>query len=179
MSNTPSPQTQSTHELVPEDPFVIPDDPSQVPVGIKAHMAFQLRKAGASYELIASKLGYANPKSAEGAIRNRLKNMYKPDDVEEVVMMELARLDALQLVAWRRAQDGDLKAIDRILKIMERRASYLGLDKKEPVHEGASIHNTAIFIGGTEEEYVEQLKQAREQAVTMIRQGTISPNGGG
>ena len=160
-----------SNELVPEDPFELPDDPSSLPKGMRAQMAFELRKAGASYELIAEKLKYASAKSAEGAIRHRLKNMYKPDDVEEVVNMELARLDSLQLVAWRRAKDGDLGAIDRILKIMERRAQYLGLDKKEAVHEGSTVNNTAIFIGGTEEEYVEQLKQAREQATKMISQG--------
>lgn len=163
--------TVATRELEPEDPFEIPEDPENLPKGIRSQMAFELRKAGASYELIANKLNYANAKSAEGSIRRVLATKYKPDDVEDVVMMELARLDALQLVAWRRAKEGDLNAIDRILKIMERRSQYLGLDKKEPVHEGSTVHNTAIFIGGTEEEYVEQLKQAREQAVGMLQAG--------
>lgn len=161
----------STTELVPNDPFQLPDDPSQVPVPIRAQMAFELRKAGASYELIAEKLNYANAKSAESAIRSRIKGMYKPDDVEEVVHMELARLDELQLVAWRRAKEGDLAAIDRILKIMERRAQYLGLDQKQPSNEGSVTNNTAIFIGGTEEEYIDQLKQAREQATQMLNGG--------
>lgn len=130
-------------------------------------MAFELRKAGASYDLIAEKLGYASAKSAESSIRRVLSSKYEPDDVENVVMMELARLDSLQLVAWRRAKEGDLAAIDRILKIMERRSQYLGLDKKAP-NEGQVTNNTAIFIGGTEEEYIAQLKQAREQAVAML-----------
>lgn len=168
MSTQPS--SQPKHELVPEDPFEIPDDPSQVPWGIRARMAFELRKVGASYEMIADKLGYANANSCESAIRERLQRSYKPDDVEHVVQMELARLDALQLVAWRRAQDGDLRAIDRIIKIMERRAKYLGLDTQETPEQPGAIHNTAIFIGGSEEEYVEQLRQAREQATQMITQ---------
>ena len=161
----------STTEIVPEDPFTIPDDMSKVPKGMRAHMAFELRKAGASYELIAEKLNYASAKSAESSIRRVLANKYQPDDVEDVVQIELARLDALQLIAWRRAKDGDLSAIDRILKIMERRAKYLGLDTTEPQNQGAVTHNTAIFIGGTEEEYIEQLQQAREQAVAMISGG--------
>lgn len=160
----------STHELVPSDPFEIPDDTDSIPVGIKAQMAFELRKAGASYALIADKLGYANEKSCEGAIRRVLSSKYKPDEVEDVVNMELARLDALQLVAWRRAKDGDLAAIDRILKIMERRSQYLGLDSKQPqVQGGAVTNNTAIFIGGSEEEYVQQLKDAREQALQQVK----------
>ena len=163
---------QTTHEIEPSDPFVVPDDPSKLPKGIKAHMAFELRKAGASYELIAEKLNYANAKSAENSIRATLQRKYKPEDVEEVVQMELARLDALQLVAWRRAKDGDLNAIDRILKIMERRSKYLGLDTQTEQVDHTVTHNTAIFIGGSEEEYVEQLQQARKQAMSAIQGGT-------
>jgi hypothetical protein len=162
----------TTHELVPSDPFQVPEDPSQVPVPIKARLAFELRKVGASYEDIADKLGYANAKSAESAIRNRLKKSYKPDEVEEVVQMELARLDALQLVAWRRAKEGDLAAIDRILKIMERRSQYLGLDRQQPKGDTTTVTQTAIFIGGSEEEYITQLQQAREQAVDALKGGT-------
>ncbi len=163
------PMSDQQYELEPSDPFTLPVDVDKVPVGIKAQMAFELRKAGASYELIADKLGYANGKSAENTIRRVLRDKYDPDDVETVVNMELARLDALQLVAWRRAKDGDLSAIDRILKIMERRSQYLGLDKKEPVSQGAVTNNTAIFIGGSEDEYVEKLKEARTEALRQVR----------
>lgn len=158
-------------QLSPDDPFEIPEKPENLPKGMRAQMAFELRKAGASYEVIADKLNYASAKSAEGSIRHTLNRKYKPEDVEDVVNLELERLDALQLIAWRRAKDGDLGAIDRILKIMERRAQYLGLDQKQPVLDNPTIHNTAIFIGGTEEEYIEQLQQAREQAVAMISGG--------
>jgi len=161
----------SSTELVPDDPFVVPDDPEKMPAPLRAQAAFELRKAGASYELIAEKLKYKTSKGAESAIRRVLKDKYDPEDVEDVVMMELARLDALQLIAWRRAKEGDLSAMDRILKIMERRSQYLGLDKQESQTQG-TVHNTAIFIGGSEEEYIEQLKQAREQAVNMISGGT-------
>ena len=168
----------SSTELVPEDPFQIPDDPSAMPKGMRAQLAFELRRAGASYELIAEKLRYASAAGAESSIRAVLNRKYKPEAVEEVVSMELARLDALQLIAWRRAKEGDLSALDRILKIMERRAKYLGLDVKEQVSEGNITNNTAIFIGGTEEEYIAQLKAAREQATSrMINGGTSWENG--
>lgn len=160
----------SSTELTPHDPFLIPDDTDSIPVGHKAQMAFELRKTGASYELIAEKLGYASAKSAEGAIRRVLSSKYEPDDVEHVVQMELARLDALQLIAWRRAKDGDLSALDRILKIMERRAKYLGLEVQETQSQGVT-NNTAIFIGGSEEEYIAQLQAAREQATKGMLNG--------
>jgi hypothetical protein len=41
---------------------------------------------------------------------------------------EISRLDRLLTVAWDLAMSGNLNAIDRILKIQERRARYQGLD---------------------------------------------------
>jgi hypothetical protein len=76
--------------------------------------------------------------------------------------MELERLEALQLVAWRRAKDGDLAAIDRLLKIMEQRAKYLGLVEEEK--SGNQVTNqTAVFIGGDKSDYIQQLQQVRDQ----------------
>ncbi|MFC8447727.1 hypothetical protein [Kitasatospora sp. NPDC057223] len=50
--------------------------------------------------------------------------------VEELRALEDARLDRMFMVAYRRAvRDGDLLAIDRALRIMERRARLLGLDQ--------------------------------------------------
>ena len=86
---------------------------------------------------------------------------------EEIVELELMRLDKLQLLEWRKAQKGDGKAVQNILKIMERRASYLGLDKK-PTETNVEQHNTAIFIGGTEEEYIQALQNARAAATGKV-----------
>ncbi|MDH6282818.1 hypothetical protein [Prescottella agglutinans] len=47
---------------------------------------------------------------------------------EEVIQMELARLDAMWKGIWADATHGDTWKIDRALAIMERRAKFLGLD---------------------------------------------------
>lgn len=154
-------------ELPPDEPFHIPDDPTQATPNQRASMAFELRKAGVPYDQIATKLGYQSPRSAESAVARVLEGKYTSQDVEKVVAMELARLDALQAVAWRRAKEGDLRAIDRILKIMERRAQYLGLDRQEGGG-GGDINQTAIFIGGSQTDYIEQLRQVREQMQRAI-----------
>lgn len=159
----------SSTELVLQDPFVIPDDPKSVPRPIRSQMAFDLRKAGASYDVIAEKLGYKNALSAENAVRQVIERRYKPDDIQHVVYMELERLDALQLIAWRKAKEGDMGAIDRILKIMERRSKYLGLDQQEA--QVTQVHNTAIIIGGSEDEYVASLQEARREALKALQAG--------
>ena len=42
--------------------------------------------------------------------------------------LELARLDEMLLGLWGKASRGELQSVDRVLKILERRARYLGLD---------------------------------------------------
>jgi hypothetical protein len=51
------------------------------------------------------------------------------EDVETIRDIEVQRLDALFLVSFGQAREGNLQAIDRCLRIMERRANLLGLDK--------------------------------------------------
>jgi hypothetical protein len=40
----------------------------------------------------------------------------------------MLRLDELQNAIWQRATDGEVRALDRVLHIMARRAKLLGLD---------------------------------------------------
>lgn len=51
--------------------------------------------------------------------------------VKTQTVLELDRLDALTKTLWGAASDGDLMAVDRILKIQQRRAALLGLDAPE------------------------------------------------
>jgi hypothetical protein len=46
----------------------------------------------------------------------------------QIMAIEAARLDDLQRVMWEQAAMGDRRAIETVLKIMERRAKLLGLD---------------------------------------------------
>jgi hypothetical protein len=54
------------------------------------------------------------------------------EDLETIRKTELARLDRMQAAISAKAEAGDKAAIATALKIMERRASYLGLDKVDP-----------------------------------------------
>ncbi len=89
--------------------------------------ALELRKAGVSYEAIASRLGYRDRSGAYRAVTAALKLTLR-EPAEELRTLELERLDAMLLALWRRVQAGDEKAVDRVLRIMERRARLLGLD---------------------------------------------------
>jgi hypothetical protein len=72
--------------------------------------------------------------------------------------LELQRQDDYLVSLARRLEKGDLGAIDRALRIQERRAKLLGLDLANrqpatPVDTVEAIPDV-IIVGGTEEEYV-------------------------
>ena len=86
-----------------------------------------MRQQGFTFEEIAHKLAYKGESGAREAFRRALvRTLQEP--ASEVRELELSRLDALMTVAWDKAMSGDLKAIDRVLKIQDRRARYLGID---------------------------------------------------
>lgn len=89
--------------------------------------ALELRKAGVTFATIAEQLGYRGPSGAYRAVMSALrKTLQEPAD--EVRKMETERLDALLLALWSQAKSGNQGAIDRTLKVMERRAKLWGLD---------------------------------------------------
>jgi len=89
--------------------------------------ALELRKAGATYDQIAAQLGYSAKAAARHAVQAAIKEIIR-EPAEEVIQLELSRLDAMLLGCWTKAKSGDVHCIDRALRIMERRASYLGID---------------------------------------------------
>lgn len=89
--------------------------------------ALRLRQSGSTFAEIAEALGYSDPSGARNAVMAALReNVSEPN--AEMRALELARLDALHAALWPAAMGGDLPSVDRVLKLMERRAKILGLD---------------------------------------------------
>jgi len=159
-----------TQELVPEqmvlerhDPFLIPDEEELTHEYKKPRWwyAQQLHIAGASWEEIAKALGYESEQTCREIVR-RARRKRSREEMEDILDLELDRLDRLQLSFWRQAIHGDVRAGNMVMQIMTMRAKYLGLEKKTEATQ--VTNNAAFFIGGTEEDYVSSLKKAREMA---------------
>ena len=99
----------------------------QVKAAERQRQALQLRQAGVAYEDIAQRLGYSGRSSAWRSVMAALKHTLQ-EPADEVRTLELARLDRLLLGLWPQAAAGNQGAVDRALRIMERRAKLLGLD---------------------------------------------------
>ena len=99
--------------------------------------ALEMRKARASYAQIATALGV--PKStAWKLVQSALKQtMQEPSD--DVRKLELESLDRLQFALWQQATQGNHGAVDRVLRVMERRAKLLGLDAPSKTEHSGEI----------------------------------------
>lgn len=95
----------------------------------REHDALELRKKGWTYQKIAESLGISIQGASDCVKRalERLKTEVR-ESAEDVRQIELERLDKMLAIAESAAEAGDLSAIDRVLRIQERRAKYLGLD---------------------------------------------------
>ncbi len=130
--------------------------------------ALELRIAGYTLEEIAASFGYASPSSVSKAIRRAI--METPAELaKELRTMEEFRLDGMQMAIWEKAEAGDLGAIDRVLKIMERRARLLGLDirRESPVQiqtdPSFMTISTQDMSDKEREEYLSALMRRREE----------------
>lgn len=97
-------------------------------------IALQLRQAGFTYRDLAVALtnkGFpCKFTTAYKDVRHCLKEISKQthEEAEELRVLELSRLDTLLRSIWTKAIKGDMNAIDRSLKISERRCKLLGID---------------------------------------------------
>ncbi len=85
--------------------------------------ALELRKAGASYEQIATKLGYPDAAAAHTAVQHALGEAAESE--RDTPALELERLNALLMGLWAKARQGNIAAVDRVLRIQDRRAKLL------------------------------------------------------
>lgn len=89
--------------------------------------ALNLRKAGFTYPQIAQILGLKDEGAAFRVVRTSLREIAK-EASKDIVELETQRLDAMLSGIYDAATSGDLRAIDRAIRISERRSALLGLD---------------------------------------------------
>lgn len=91
--------------------------------------AVALRIQGRTFAQIGTELRISAPRAYQlvrGALAMLTDNA--TEGAEHLRALEAMRLDELQVKVWEKAIGGDYKAVDRVLRIMERRAKLLGLD---------------------------------------------------
>jgi len=92
--------------------------------------ALALRLEGKTYRTIGAALG-VTVKQAYDDVQDALSEITR-EPAEAVLQMELERLDEVYEHMRRvMVREGDTKAAEVVLKSLDRRAKYLGLDKQD------------------------------------------------
>lgn len=87
--------------------------------------ALELRYAGGSYREIARLIGYQGPGAAHKAVMRALDKLQR-EPAEAVRQIAVERLEGiLSGGLYRKAKGGDLKAIDRVIKVMRETRRYI------------------------------------------------------
>jgi transcriptional regulator with XRE-family HTH domain len=104
----------------------------------------RLRQQGWSINTIAQKTGLT-PTAVERAVKKHLSNP-QAETTEQLRALEGMRLDRLLRAIWPRAREGDLKACDRVLRIMAMRAQLFGLSMPDKLEVKASIQRDKLNL---------------------------------
>ena len=124
----------------------------QVNANDRQLQALELRKAGVSYAVIAERLCYRSGSGAHAAVGAALKKTLQ-EPADELRVLELERLDNMLLAIASQVKAGHLGAIDRALRIQERRAKLLGLDaaaKHELMGKGGTALEVHVIYDDTD-----------------------------
>lgn len=104
--------------------------------------AINLRRRGLTYSEIAQQVGYSDHVGAMRAVKRGMqKALQEPAD--ELREIEASRLDLAQAKVWPKVEQGDMKAIATLLRIMERRAKLLGLDAPTVIQQDVTVFDGA------------------------------------
>lgn len=112
--------------------------------------ALELRKAGVSYQRIAETLGYKDASGAWRAVKSALKKTLQ-EPADELRTLEIERLDAMLSAIWASVKQGQYGAIDRAIKIMERKAKLLGMDAPVKADVTSGGEKITVTIKGIDE----------------------------
>lgn len=105
--------------------------------------ALELRGAKVTFEEIANRLGYSSAQHAHRDVMKAIVDLVETP-AKDVVAEELASLDRVQQTLWPMVRRGDLSAVDRLLKVMERRARYLGLDQPDRIQAEITVSDIDV-----------------------------------
>lgn len=124
---------------------------SRIRAAERAACIMELRRAGATYATIATEVGVTASRAHQVVMSLlRAAQVTAAEDASLMLALELDRLDALYAAVWAAAIEGDGPAIDRVLRVMDRRAKLLGLDwtarKSRDAREGSESRSGVILL---------------------------------
>jgi hypothetical protein len=113
--------------------------PNAIKLQQRRAAALEYRLQGHAYHRIAKALS-CHPSTAHDYVVKAMRDMIPAETAQEVLRMELQRLDAMQSAVFADAANGDTAAIEITLRIMAHRDKLLGLTGEEKGGKGVHIN---------------------------------------
>ena len=137
--------------------------PGHIEIEERDNNAVAMRLSGATFQQIADQLDYANRGAAHKGVTAALKRAAREAN-SEMLELELGRLDRLQTAHWVKAIQGDIKAAEYCLRVIDRRCKLLGLDAAIKIEQDIHIFDTR-----------EELEHEAEQIIAAIKDRMNEP----
>lgn len=115
------------------DPIAVPQD--IVEENDRTFRAAQMQLQGASWKAIALAEGYIDAAAAKADVkryRDEAMALLTSHSRQELLALELARLDALQAAVWGQAMRGHLPAVNVVRDLIVTRVKIMQLDQPSP-----------------------------------------------
>jgi len=112
--------------------------PTNAELVAKERQALDLRLAGATFDAIAERLGYADRSGAQRAVERAMTSTLQ-EPADQLRELQAARLDRLLLAIWPTALDGDAKAIAQARGLIDQLCKLLGLNAPTKVDVDATV----------------------------------------
>ena len=128
----------------------------------KQKRAMALKLAGASYAQIADNLGYADSSGAYKAVSRGMKNSLQ-ESAGDLRKIHYGRLEHMLMRVWPAVNQGDSRAVNSALQVMDRMERLYGLNEAQKVDITAGARETIIVADGEKEAYIKALKEAIEE----------------
>ena len=140
-------------------PSDIRSDGLPVIMGDKSEQAYELKKQGKTWGEVARIVGYDSPAAARVETTRWLtaeETAESAERREEILEMELERLDSLLNAVWDDAMQGDTKAVDSALRVINTRAKLLSLDQLTAT--SVTQNFNTVVVDGSTKDFISQLK---------------------
>jgi hypothetical protein len=105
----------------------------------KERQVLKYRQGGLTFDRIAELMGYSHPSGAHAAFQRAIQRIKDDALAEDGRALHRARLEAALTAIWDKVLKGDLRAIDRMLKILSRDAKLHGLDMPIQIKQDITI----------------------------------------
>jgi hypothetical protein len=139
-----------------------PLSPGRARTAERRRQALNLRAAGADFRSIANALG-VSVGQAYADVQSELTEVTR-EAAEEVLAMDLQRIDQMQASVWADARAGDVQAVECVRKLIELRQRLFG-NLRAGVTVNAPVpqlpQRAVLVVGGSKSEYIGGLRQIR------------------